>query len=206
MNIFRLAADMLHLLSFIVMLYRMKTQRSCRGVSLKSQILFLTVFCCRYLVSTHAGAGRRRPAGRRSGARSSERQAAQARGAPSDESIGPGAADRISKRVGQRRWPVSARPALLPPAHPLQFVRAALTSSSLRSSRRWLHGWRTERRPWWTNGLVGGARVAAPGALIARVKLVYSSPSRSMLSRWPPLLARCSTGRSHPTHPRDEKA
>lgn len=153
-----------------------------------------------------AGAGRRRPAGRRSGARSSERQAAQARGAPSDESIGPGAADRISKRVGQRRWPVSARPALLPPAHPLQFVRAALTSSSLRSSRRWLHGWRTERRPWWTNGLVGGARVAAPGALIARVKLVYSSPSRSMLSRWPPLLARCSTGRSHPTHPRDEKA
>ena len=46
MNIFRLAADMLHLLSFIVMLYRMKTQRSCRGVSLKSQILFLTVFCC----------------------------------------------------------------------------------------------------------------------------------------------------------------
>lgn len=51
MNIFRLAADMLHLLSFIVMLYRMKTQRSCRGVSLKSQILFLVVFCCRYLVS-----------------------------------------------------------------------------------------------------------------------------------------------------------
>jgi len=51
MNIFRLAADMLHLLSFIVMLYRMKTQRSCRGVSLKSQILFLIVFCCRYLVS-----------------------------------------------------------------------------------------------------------------------------------------------------------
>jgi hypothetical protein len=38
------------LLSFIVMLYRMKTQRSCRGVSLKSQILFLIVFCCRYLV------------------------------------------------------------------------------------------------------------------------------------------------------------
>ena len=33
------------------MLYRMKTQRSCRGVSLKSQILFLVVFCCRYLVS-----------------------------------------------------------------------------------------------------------------------------------------------------------
>mmetsp|Transcript_26143 Transcript_26143/g.38409 ORF Transcript_26143/g.38409 Transcript_26143/m.38409 type:complete len:228 (-) Transcript_26143:91-774(-) len=49
MNVFRLTADMLHLLSFIVMLYRMKTQRSCRGVSLKSQILFLVVFCCRYL-------------------------------------------------------------------------------------------------------------------------------------------------------------
>ena len=41
---------MLHLLSFIVMLYRMRTQRSCRGVSLKSQILFLVVFSCRYLV------------------------------------------------------------------------------------------------------------------------------------------------------------
>ena len=41
---------MLHLLSFIVMLYRMRSQRSCRGVSLKSQILFLIVFCCRYLV------------------------------------------------------------------------------------------------------------------------------------------------------------
>jgi hypothetical protein len=51
MNIFRLSADMLHLLSFVIMLYRMKTQRSCRGVSLKSQILFLVVFCCRYLVS-----------------------------------------------------------------------------------------------------------------------------------------------------------
>ena len=50
MNIFRLSADMLHLLSFIIMLYRMKTQRSCRGVSLKTQILFLIVFCCRYLV------------------------------------------------------------------------------------------------------------------------------------------------------------
>mmetsp|Transcript_32000 Transcript_32000/g.75397 ORF Transcript_32000/g.75397 Transcript_32000/m.75397 type:complete len:228 (+) Transcript_32000:199-882(+) len=49
MNIFRLAADMLHLISFIVLLFRMRTQRSCRGVSLKTQILFLVVFSCRYL-------------------------------------------------------------------------------------------------------------------------------------------------------------
>jgi ER lumen protein retaining receptor len=49
MNIFRLAADMLHLLSFIVLIHRIKGARSCRGVSLKTQILFLVVFCCRYL-------------------------------------------------------------------------------------------------------------------------------------------------------------
>jgi hypothetical protein len=40
---------MLHLVSFIVLLYRMKTQKSCRGVSLKTQVLFLITFCCRYL-------------------------------------------------------------------------------------------------------------------------------------------------------------
>jgi ER lumen protein retaining receptor len=49
MNIFRLAADMLHLISFLVLMFRMRTQRSCRGVSLKTQLLFLLVFCCRYL-------------------------------------------------------------------------------------------------------------------------------------------------------------
>ena len=90
MNIFRLAADMLHLLSFIVMLYRMKTQRSCRGVSLKSQILFLTVFCCRYLVSTHAGAGRHRGGGWRREPR---------RCGPRDRESAPAVCRR-----GARRW------------------------------------------------------------------------------------------------------
>mmetsp|Transcript_38313 Transcript_38313/g.90621 ORF Transcript_38313/g.90621 Transcript_38313/m.90621 type:complete len:228 (-) Transcript_38313:81-764(-) len=49
MNIFRFSADMLHLLSFFVLLFRMRSQRSCRGVSLKTQLLFLIVFSCRYL-------------------------------------------------------------------------------------------------------------------------------------------------------------
>ena len=40
---------MLHLISFLVLLFRIRTQRSCRGVSLKTQLLFLIVFCCRYL-------------------------------------------------------------------------------------------------------------------------------------------------------------
>ncbi|PNW88939.1 hypothetical protein CHLRE_01g051400v5 [Chlamydomonas reinhardtii] len=49
MNIFRLAGDMTHLLSIIVLLLKMNATRSCRGVSLKTQELYAVVFVCRYL-------------------------------------------------------------------------------------------------------------------------------------------------------------
>lgn len=49
MNIFRLTGDMMHLLSILVLLLKMYTSKSCRGVSLKTQFLYLLVFCTRYL-------------------------------------------------------------------------------------------------------------------------------------------------------------
>jgi len=49
MNWFRIAADILHLVSFLILLFKIRSQRSCAGVSLKTQILFLIVFVCRYL-------------------------------------------------------------------------------------------------------------------------------------------------------------
>lgn len=49
MNIFRIAGDMTHLLSFIVLLAKIRSNRSCRGISLKTQQLYALVFVCRYL-------------------------------------------------------------------------------------------------------------------------------------------------------------
>lgn len=49
MNIFRLAGDMSHLLSILVLLLKIHATRSCRGVSLKTQDLYALVFVCRYL-------------------------------------------------------------------------------------------------------------------------------------------------------------
>lgn len=49
MNLFRLAGDMTHLLSIIVLLLKINATRSCRGVSLKTQELYALVFICRYL-------------------------------------------------------------------------------------------------------------------------------------------------------------
>lgn len=48
-NIFRLSGDFTHLLSIIILIMKMKKSRSCNGISLKSQILFLVVYFCRYL-------------------------------------------------------------------------------------------------------------------------------------------------------------
>jgi ER lumen protein retaining receptor len=50
MNIFRLAGDFTHVLSFIVLLLGLKSSRSAAGVSLKTQEMFLMVFLTRYLV------------------------------------------------------------------------------------------------------------------------------------------------------------
>ncbi|XP_047977723.1 ER lumen protein-retaining receptor isoform X1 [Salvia hispanica] len=49
MNIFRLAGDMTHLASVLVLLLKIHTIKSCAGVSLKTQELYAIVFVTRYL-------------------------------------------------------------------------------------------------------------------------------------------------------------
>ncbi|EGC29396.1 hypothetical protein DICPUDRAFT_51297 [Dictyostelium purpureum] len=49
MNLFSFIGDMLHLGSMLILLFKIKNDRSCTGISLKSQILFTTVFVARYL-------------------------------------------------------------------------------------------------------------------------------------------------------------
>ncbi|KYR00939.1 ER lumen protein retaining receptor [Tieghemostelium lacteum] len=49
MNPFRLIGDMLHLISILLLLFKIKSDRSCAGISLKTQILFCVVFSTRYL-------------------------------------------------------------------------------------------------------------------------------------------------------------
>ncbi|XP_076163732.1 ER lumen protein-retaining receptor [Ptiloglossa arizonensis] len=58
MNIFRLSADMSHLLAIIILLLKIWKTRSCAGISGKSQILFAIVYTMRYLdlVTTYISA------------------------------------------------------------------------------------------------------------------------------------------------------
>lgn len=49
MNIFRLAGDMTHLMSVVVLLLKIHTIKSCAGISLKTQELYALVFASRYL-------------------------------------------------------------------------------------------------------------------------------------------------------------
>lgn len=49
MNIFKFIADLLHLVSFIIIIYKLHKHRSCKGVSAKTQEIYLIVFCTRYL-------------------------------------------------------------------------------------------------------------------------------------------------------------
>ncbi|CAL9023235.1 unnamed protein product [Prunus brigantina] len=49
MNIFRLAGDMTHLASVLVLLLKIHTIKSCAGISLKTQELYAVVFATRYL-------------------------------------------------------------------------------------------------------------------------------------------------------------
>jgi len=49
MNIFRLTADLSHLVAIIILLIKIWKTRSCAGISGRSQGLFLIVFVCRYL-------------------------------------------------------------------------------------------------------------------------------------------------------------
>ncbi|KAF2933628.1 hypothetical protein DAI22_04g099400 [Oryza sativa Japonica Group] len=49
MNAFRLAGDMTHIMSVLVLLLKIHTIKSCAGVSLKTQELYALVFATRYL-------------------------------------------------------------------------------------------------------------------------------------------------------------
>ncbi|KAJ4721006.1 ER lumen protein-retaining receptor [Melia azedarach] len=49
MNLFRLAGDMTHLVSIVVLLLKIRTMKSCAGISLKTQELYVLVFLTRYL-------------------------------------------------------------------------------------------------------------------------------------------------------------
>ncbi|CAI5507835.1 unnamed protein product [Closterium sp. NIES-64] len=49
MNIFRLAGDMTHLMSIVVLLLKIMTMKSCAGISLKTQELYVIIFVTRYL-------------------------------------------------------------------------------------------------------------------------------------------------------------
>jgi len=49
MNIYRLIADLLHLLSFFIIIAKLLRTRSCKGVSCKTQEVYLVVFLTRYI-------------------------------------------------------------------------------------------------------------------------------------------------------------
>lgn len=51
-NIFRYLADFSHLISVVILLHKMLKKRSCSGVSLKTQFLYLVVFIARYVNSS----------------------------------------------------------------------------------------------------------------------------------------------------------
>jgi len=49
MNIFRLSGDLLHLASILILLLKIYSHKNCRGISLKTQGLYLVVFLTRYV-------------------------------------------------------------------------------------------------------------------------------------------------------------
>ncbi|WVQ79931.1 hypothetical protein IAT38_002032 [Cryptococcus sp. DSM 104549] len=49
MNIFRALGDLSHLASIVILLHKIITSRSCRGISFKTQALYLVVFLTRYV-------------------------------------------------------------------------------------------------------------------------------------------------------------
>lgn len=49
MNIFRFLGDLSHLASIFILLHKIQTSRSCRGISFKTQMLYLVVFLTRYV-------------------------------------------------------------------------------------------------------------------------------------------------------------
>lgn len=49
MNIFRFFGDLAHLASIFILIHKIQTSRSARGISFKTQILYSVVFVTRYL-------------------------------------------------------------------------------------------------------------------------------------------------------------
>ncbi|TFL07369.1 ER lumen protein retaining receptor-domain-containing protein [Pterulicium gracile] len=49
MNLFRFLGDTAHLASILVLIHKMHTTKSCRGISFKTQALYVAVFVTRYL-------------------------------------------------------------------------------------------------------------------------------------------------------------
>ncbi|KIW29030.1 uncharacterized protein PV07_04879 [Cladophialophora immunda] len=49
MNLFRLLADLSHLVSIFILLHKMKVSNSCSGISFKTQALYFLVYVTRYL-------------------------------------------------------------------------------------------------------------------------------------------------------------
>ena len=49
MNFFRLLADLLHLLSFFIIVYKLHKTKNCKGISCKTQEIYLVVFATRYI-------------------------------------------------------------------------------------------------------------------------------------------------------------
>ncbi|KZT22504.1 ER lumen protein retaining receptor [Neolentinus lepideus HHB14362 ss-1] len=49
MNIFRFFGDISHLASIFILIHKIHTSRSCRGISFKTQVLYVAVFVTRYL-------------------------------------------------------------------------------------------------------------------------------------------------------------
>ena len=49
MNIFRIAGDLTHILSIVVLLLRLWVRKNATGISIKTQELYLVVFITRYL-------------------------------------------------------------------------------------------------------------------------------------------------------------
>lgn len=49
MNLFRILADLSHLLSIFILLHTIETKKSVSGILFKTQVLYSVVFICRYL-------------------------------------------------------------------------------------------------------------------------------------------------------------
>ena len=49
MNIFRFAGDMMHVMSIVVLILRLRVSKNAIGISIKTQELYLVVFITRYL-------------------------------------------------------------------------------------------------------------------------------------------------------------